>query len=120
VFSDSAASSLVTIPTEISRLRVAVQMAVTDLYIEGLQLKRRFEILTEVLNKIQVFLEIKSTKCKIITRLFEISLLRSLKKCIPVLQIRLIILNLIYLISAVWWDAQHVLAYTQSDKCLCT
>jgi hypothetical protein len=54
----SAARNLVTMPTEIFRLRMAMPMEVANLYVECLQLKRRFEILTEVLKKIQEFLEL--------------------------------------------------------------
>ena len=58
MISGSAGRRLVTVPTEIFRLRMAIQMEVADLYMEGLQLNRRFEILTGVLKKVQVFLEL--------------------------------------------------------------
>jgi hypothetical protein len=53
----SAARSLVTMPTETFRLRIAMSMKVANVYIEDLQLKRRYEILIDVLKKIQEFLE---------------------------------------------------------------
>jgi hypothetical protein len=57
--SGSAARSLVTTPTEIFRLRMAIQMEVANLYIRSSELHGGFEILTAVLKKIQVFLDLK-------------------------------------------------------------
>jgi hypothetical protein len=49
---------------DIFRLRKAMQTEVENLYIEGLQLKRIFEIFTEALKKIKLFLELNSTSAK--------------------------------------------------------
>jgi hypothetical protein len=122
MFFGSAAHSLVIFPSKIFGLRMVMQMEVADLYMEGLQLKWRFEILTEVLKKIQVFLELNYRSAN----LFEISLFIGFKVDSS-FAYWIVILNLICLIPAVCCDAQpsvdvlwHLLSYSQSHKYLCT
>ena len=66
----SAARSLVTMFTEIIRLRMAVQLEEANLYIEGLQLKMRFEILTESDEEDSGIPRTKVQKCKLTIRFF--------------------------------------------------
>jgi hypothetical protein len=58
---------------------MAVQLEVANLYVEGLRLKMRFEILTESVEEDSGISRTTLQKCKFTIRLFEISLFASFK-----------------------------------------
>jgi hypothetical protein len=58
---------------------MAMQLEVANLYTESLQLKMKFEVLTESVEEDSGIPRTKLQQCKLIIRLFEISLFTSFK-----------------------------------------